>query len=181
MKQTLADRWYRLRYDPNLGMWLRPGLYGGLSGGAAVAWSLWGWPDLLQRGVCFVFWVPLAIVAFLFVCAMGVSLVLFVQRLIKAIRRLTMSPAVAMWEPMDPMVELDLFAWPHPGCGLALYVPLILLSAICSVTPIVLAFLQAPIWRVLLLMFFGVPFGIWMARSESKSWRKSDEGVGRGM
>lgn len=179
MKPGLKARWRRLQDDPYLWEWLPSGVLGGLSGGAVVAWLLFGSPSLLTAQICFVFVLPVLALAYLLVVALGITLVMLTRRSIKAIRRMRTPASVAMWEPPEPMVELDAFAWPHPGCGIALYVPLILVSGAGSLTWFYLGFRQVPFWWMIGAMVLGLPLAIRMARKEAKVWRRNDENLGR--
>jgi hypothetical protein len=168
MKRWLVARLRMLRDDPQLWEWLAAGLVGGLTGGAATAWLFWGWPNLLRDGVCFIFWLAAGAAMFAFTCAMGVSAALLIRLLVKAIRRLRTPPAYAMWEPPEPVPEIDLGLFSHPGCAVGLYLPLILLSGVLSLVCIVLAFRQVPVGRVVVMVVLGLPFGLAMARSDIK-------------
>lgn len=179
MLTHVKQRLQRLLRDPNLWEWLPSGLLGGLSGGAAVAWLLWGAPKLLTAQICFVFVVPLLVGTYFLVTALGITLVMLTRRTVKAIRRIRTPAAIAMWEPPEPMVELDAFGWPHPGCGIAMYLPLILISAAGSLVWFYLGFWQVPFWRMVAAMVLGLPLAIRMARGEARVWRRNDQTLSR--
>jgi len=164
----LLERCRRLWHDPELWTWLPAGLVGGITGGAGVAWLFWGWPDLLERNTCFALWLSLGAIVAIFACAAGAGLVFLIQWLVKVMRRLRTSPALAMWEPPEPVAELDQGVVSTPGCAVALYLPLISLCGAISLGLVALAFWQVPFWRVIGMMALGLPFGIAMARSEGK-------------
>jgi len=166
--QPLSERWRRLLHDPELWTWLPAGLVGSVTGGAGVAWLFWGWPNLLGGGTCFPLWLVLGVVAFAFACAAGAGLVFLIQWLVKVLRRLRMPPALAMWEPVEPVAELDQGIVSTPGCAVALYMPLICVCGAVALGLVILAFSQVAFWRVIGLMVLGLPFGLAMARSEGK-------------
>ena len=162
--------WLRLREDPKLRTWLPAGLLGGSSGALAIGWLLWGPPGLLNSSLCVVVTGPLVILAMLLVSSMGVSFVILVQRWIKAVRRYTRPLSVSMYEPPEPMIEMDILAWPHPGCGLLIYIPLILLSGGASLPWFWFGIRHTPVVPLLLLLAIGVPAGIWIAKREARHW-----------
>ncbi|MCU0522774.1 MAG: hypothetical protein MUF84_19060 [Anaerolineae bacterium] len=166
MKRSLRERWGRLRDDPQLWEWLPAGIVGGISGGAGVAWLFWGWPNLLGSGACFALWVTLGAIMFIFACAAGVGLVFLTKWLVRILRRLRTPPALAMWEPVEPVAELDSGIISTPGCAMALYLPLICLCGAAALGLAVLAFWQVAAWRVILLIAAAIPLGMVMARSE---------------
>ena len=166
----MKTQWRRLREDPKLQTWLPAGLLGGSSGALAVGWLLWGPPGLLNSSLCFVMTGPLAILAFLIVCSLGISFVILVQRSIKAIRQYTRPMSVSMYEPVEPIIEMEVVAWPHPGCGLLIYIPLILLSGGASLPWFWFGIRTTPIVPLLLLLVIGVPIGIWIAKREATYW-----------
>jgi hypothetical protein len=124
------------------------------------------------------FWLPILVGAYFLVTALGITLVMLVRRSVKAIRRLRTPPAIAMWEPPEPMVELDMLAWPHPGCGIALYLPLILLGGAGSLIWFYLGFRQVRFWPMVGTMVAGLPVGLRMARAEARTWRRNDQNLG---
>mgnify|MGYP001091226618 CR=1 FL=1 len=166
----MKARWRRLREDPKLQIWLPAGLLGGSSGALAVGWLLWGPPRLLNSSLCFVITGPLAILALLFVSSMGISFVILLQRLFKAVRQ-TMRPlSVSMYEPAEPLIEMEVVAWPHPGCGLLIYIPMILLSGGASLPWFWFGIRHTPVVPLLLLLVIGVPTGLWIAKREARYW-----------
>jgi hypothetical protein len=175
MFSEIVARLQQLRHDPYLWDWLPAGLLGGMSGGAIVAWLIWGSPRLLRGSLCFVFAAPLLVFAYLFAAAMGITFVILTQRTVKVIRRLTTPPSLMIWEPPDPMVELDAIAWPHPGCGIALYAPLILISALGSLVWFYLGFGQVRLWWMIGAMLLGLPPALKIAYGEIKRWRSDDQ------
>jgi len=166
----MEAQWRRLREDPKLQTWLPAGLLGGSSGALAVGWLLWGAPRLLNSSLCFVITGPLAVLAFLFVCSLGISFVILLQRLIKAIRQATRPLSVSMYEPAEPIIEMEIVAWPHPGCGLLIYIPLILLSGGASLPWFWFGIRHTPFVPLLLLLVTGMPVGTWIAKREVKHW-----------
>ncbi len=175
----LAGHLRRLRDDPELRSWLPAGLVGALIGGCGVAWLFWGWPHLLRDGVCFVFWLGAGAAALALCCGMGVSLVLLTQWLLKALRRLRPPSPYAMWEPADPVPEIDLGVLSEPGCAVALYLPLIVMTGAFSVGCVVLALRQVSIWRVIAMVVLSLPVGVAMARSEIRRRRHAEQQIGR--
>jgi len=166
----MKAHWRRLREDPKLKIWLPAGLLGGSSGALAVGWLLWGPPRLLNSSLCFVVTGPLAVLALLFVSSMGISFVILLQRLIKAVRQYTRPLSVSMYEPTEPIIEMEVVAWPHPGCGLLIYIPLILLSGGASLPWFWFGVRHTPVVPLLLLLVIGVPVGIWIAKREVRHW-----------
>jgi len=166
----MKAQWRRLREDPKLQIWLPAGLLGGSSGALAVGWLLWGPPSLLTSSLCFVITGPLAILAFLLVCSLGVSFVILLQRSIKAIRQTVRPLSVSMYEPVDPIIEMEVVAWPHPGCGLLMYIPLILLSGGASLPWFWFGIRHTPVVPLLLLVVIGIPVGLWIAEREARYW-----------
>lgn len=169
----VAERWRRLRYDPQRREWLPAGLAGGLSGGAGIAWLLWGWPNLLGRDLCFLLWLALGIGIAVLGCAGGVGFVVLVQRLLETLRRLRTSPAAALWEPVEPDTEADLEVVSGPGCAIALYLPVISVSGAVAGALVYLAFRQVAFWRVIVMAVLGLPLGIAMARAEVRGGQGS--------
>ena len=166
----MRARWRRLREDPKLRIWLPAGLLGGSSGGLAVGWLLWGSPRLLNSSLCFIITGPVVLLAFLLVCSMGISFVILLQRSIKAVRQTTRPLSVSMYEPAEPIIEMEVVAWPHPGCGLLIYIPLILLSGGVSLPWFWFGIRHTPVASLLLLLAIGVPVGIWIAKREVRHW-----------
>ncbi len=166
--QLLSERWRRLWQAPELWTWLPAGLAGGITGGAGVAWVFWGWPNLLGSGTCFPLWLVLGVVAFAFACAAGAGVVFLIQWLVKILRRFRTPPALAMWEPAEPVAELDQGIVSTPGCAVALYLPLICVCGAVALGLVILALWHVAFWRVIGLMALGLPFGVAMARAESR-------------
>ncbi len=160
-----TDRLLR-RLGFSLPVWVAPGLLGGACGGSAAAWLLWGWPGLLRRGICFPLALLLAALGFALGSAAGLSLVLTAQTVVKAIRRLRRPTYFAMYEPQEPIPELEVMSWPSPGCGLWMLVPILGISAVTSIPWLWFAFRHLPVWLWLLSMVLGLPWGLLMARSE---------------
>jgi len=166
----MREQWRRLREDPKLQTWLPAGLLGGSSGALAVGWLLWGPPKLLNSSLCFLMTAPLAVLAFMVVCSLGISFVILLQRSIKAARRYTRPLSVSMYEPPEPIIEVDVVAWPHPGCGLLIYIPLILLSGGASLPWFWFGIRHTPAVPLVLLLVIGMPVGIWVAKREVQHW-----------
>jgi len=166
----MEARWRRLREDPKLQTWLPAGVLGGSSGALAVGWLLWGPPRLLNSSLCFVMTGPLAVLAFLVVCSSGISFVILLQRSIKTVRRYTRPMSVSMYEPPEPIIEVDVVAWPHPGCGLLIYIPLILLSGGVSLPWFWFGTRHTPAVPLVLLLVIGMSVGIWVAKREVRHW-----------
>jgi len=175
----LTGRLRRLRDDPELRSWLPAALVGALVGGCGVAWLFWGWPHLLRDGVCFVFWLGAGAAALALCCGMGVSLVILTQWLLKALRRLRPPPAYAMWEPVDPVPEIDMGVLSEPGCAVALYLPLIVMTGAFALGCVVLALRQVSVGRVIAMVVLSLPVGVAMARSETRRRRRAEQQIGR--
>jgi hypothetical protein len=145
---------------------LPAGVYGGIAGGFAAAWLLWGAPRLLSQALCLLVKVPLTLLVLAFVATFGCTLVLMTQTLIRGLRYLY-RPPMSMYEPMEPIPELQLVEWPNPGCGLLLLVPIILLSALLSLPWFWFGPRQVPVGRLLLSAVVGLPVGLAIARLET--------------
>ncbi len=174
-----VGRLRRLRDDPELRSRLPAALVGALVGGCGVAWLFWGWPLLLRDGVCFVFWLGAGAAMLALCCGVGVSLVMLTQWLLKALRRLRQPPLYAMWEPADPVPEIDLGVLSEPGCAVALYLPLIVMTGGFSVGCVVLALAQVSLGRVIAMVVLSLPVGVAMARSETRRRRRAEQQIGR--
>ena len=166
----MKARRLRLLDDPDVQTWLPAGLLGGSSGALAVGWLLWGPPELLNSSLCVVVTGPLVILTMVLVSSMGISFVILVQRCIKAVRQYTRPLSISMYEPPEPMIEMDILAWPHPGCGLLVYIPMILLSGGASLPWFWFGIRHTPVVPLLLLLVIGMPVGVWIARREVRHW-----------
>ncbi|MGC9348118.1 MAG: hypothetical protein ACP5JG_08285 [Anaerolineae bacterium] len=159
----------RFRRGSSLWHWLPAGVYGGVAGGFAAAWLLWGGPRLLSQALCLLVKVPLTLLMLAFVATFGCTLVLMTQTLIRGIRHMR-RPPISMYEPIEPIPELQLVQWPHPGCGLFFLVPIVLLSALFSLPWFWFAPRQVPVGRLLLSAVVGLPVGLAIARHETKQF-----------
>lgn len=162
-------------FDEDARIWLPTGIVGGAAGGCAVAWLLWGSPHLLSGTLCFPISALVLLLLYAIACAGGCSLILTVRMLARAIRQLTRppSPYMAVLEPPETFPELNLVSWPHPGCGLIIYVPIIAVSAAAALPWFWLAFREVAPGRLLIAIALGLPLGIVMARREHTA-QKSD-------
>ena len=98
----------------------------------------------------------------------GAGVVFLIQWLVKILRRFRTPPALAMWEPAEPVAELDQGIVSTPGCAVALYLPLICVCGAVALGLVILALWHVAFWRVIGLMALGLPFGVAMARAESR-------------
>jgi|GEM_PF-4025010 len=153
----------------HLPLWVIAGIFGGISGGLAVAWLLWGRPHLLSSALCFLVKIGASGLLWLIACAGGCSFILTTHNLIKAIRQLT-RPA-SIYEPVEPIPELEILSWPHPGCGLLIYAPLLGLTAAVSLPWFYLSLRQVPLIFALLSAFLGITGGLLLMHGEAKAGR----------
>lgn len=155
---------------PPLWRWLPSGIYGGITGGFATAWLLWGPPRLLTRALCFLIKVPIAFVMLLGVTTMGCTFILSGHTLIRGIWRLIRPrPPMMMYEPEEPILEMELIQWPHPGCGLFFILPILFIAGAASVPWLWFAPRQVPLGWLALSALVGMPLGLATARQEAQS------------
>ena len=146
--------------------WLTAGIFGGITGGFGTAWLLWGAPRLLTRAFCSLVKIPVAIGMLVMVTTMGCSFILVGQTFIQGIQRIIRPQPMAMFEPQEPIPELELIQWPHPGCGLLFMVPVLMIAGAGSVPWLWFAPQQVPLGWLLLSAVVGLPVGLWIARQE---------------
>jgi hypothetical protein len=149
--------------------WLPAGIFGGISGGFGTAWLLWGAPRLLMRSICILIKIPLVIAVLALVTTMGCTFALSLHTLIRGIRQLIRPRRLSLYEPYDPIPEMEMFPWPHPGCGLLLVLPILLIAGVVSVPWLWLGPTQVPIGWLLLSAVVGLPLGLAIARQEAET------------
>ena len=168
------DRLNQLLQKVTIPRWLFAGVYGGIAGGFATSWLLWGWPSLLRRMICFIFKVPLALVMLIGVSALGCSFILTAQTVVRALRQL-FGPPPPMYEPQEYIQELHLIQWPHPGCGLLFLAPILVAGAVFSLPWFWFAPRQVPLGWLLLSAVVGLPVGLWIASKENREQSMNEE------
>jgi hypothetical protein len=153
-----------------LSRWLPAGIYGGITGGFGAAWLLWGNPRLLTRPLCILIKAPIAVAVFIGVMTMGCTFVLSGQTLVRGIRRIIEPQPIGMlmYEPEEPIPEMELIRWPHPGCGLLSILPIMLIGGAFSLPWLWFAPRQVPIGWLILSGVIGLPFGLVIARQEAQ-------------
>jgi hypothetical protein len=164
------DRWAGLRrwLGESPGQWLPGALFGAVAGGCAAAWVLWGAVNILGGPICFP--MNLLAAAFLYVlaCVGGFSFIASVQHVVRAIRHLRQPAVFAYYEPpSEKFPELELIGGP-PGCGLVIYIPIVLLSMAISVPWFWIGPASVPLGRLLLTILIGLPAGLLLARAEHR-------------
>lgn len=168
-----ARRWF----GNDAATWLPASLFGGAAGGCAAAWLVWGSADLLNLAICGPFqWLAL-LTLYLIATAGGYSLIASAIYVARAIRYLRRPPAYLMYEAVAEEAqfpELQIVEG-RPGCGLALYVPILLVGAAVSLPWYVLALRSVPVGRLVLALLLGLPGSFLMARYEAQRKRESEK------
>ncbi len=154
---------------PPLWRWLPAGIFGGVTGGFGTAWLLWGAPRLLTRSLCFLIKIPVALVMLIGVTTMGCTFILSGHTLIRGILRLIRPRPPLMYEPQEPILEMELIQWPHPGCGLFFILPILFIAGAISVPWLWFAPQQVPLGWLLLSGLVGLPLGLATAIQEAQS------------
>ena len=166
--KLLRRAWEAARswFDDEPGRWVPAGLFGGAAGACAAAWLLWGATGLLDA-LCF----PLNGLAvgllYAIACVGGYSFIGTLQHLVRAIRHLRRPPTLSYYEPpSERFPELEIIGGPHPGCGLLMLVPILLLGLVVSLPWFWLALRFVPPGRLVLALLLGLPPGLLLARRE---------------
>jgi hypothetical protein len=165
-----------LKHDPLAPLWAAAGIYGGLAGGAAGAWLLWGWPSLATANLCILAKVPLVALGAFFSCAMGCAFVLTGNTVVKAIRRTRRPPSP--FEPFEPIPEIDMVYGSRPGCGIVTLMPVVLLGLLLSAPAIYLAIRQVSALQFAVSALVMLPVGLAVARREAHHGVSVDTGAG---
>ncbi len=170
--------WEKLRRwaGESPGRWLPAGAFGGVAGGCAAAWVLWGSAELIGGPICF----PLNLVAagllYLLAAVGGYSFISSMQHVIRAIRYLRRPPVYAYYEPpSEKFPELQIIGGPFPGCGLVIFLPILVLGLVISVPWFWVAAVSVPPGRLLLAVLLGLPPGIKIARGEARREEKQSQ------
>jgi hypothetical protein len=154
------------------GRWVPAGLFGGAAGACAAAWLLWGAVDLFggfAGTVCFPLYLLGIALLYLIACVGGYSFISTLQHVVRAIQHLRRPPVYAYYEPpSESFPELEVIGGPHPGCGLLLWGPILLLGLAVSLPWFWFALHTVPPGRLVLALLLGLPPGLVIARRETR-------------
>ena len=148
--------------------WLPAALFGAVAGGCAAAWMLWTTVNFLGGSICFPLNLVAAALLYGLACVGGYSFISSVQHVVRAIRHLRQPAVFAYYEPpSEKFPELELIGGPR-GCGLVIYIPIILLSLAISAPWFWIGPASVPLGRLLLTILIGLPAGLLLARGEHR-------------